>query len=139
MTSTARPTAAQVLIAEESYLRVRSEAFFQAFYKRFLASDPVIPEKFSATDFTRQNQLLQHGIGLLLSFARRRNPGLLARIADRHGAHDLDIAPHLYAKFVDSLVDTVREMDASCTPDVEAAWRIALAPGIDHMIEHHER
>jgi len=139
VTSTARPTAAQVLIAEESYLRVRSEAFFQAFYKRFLASDPVIPEKFSATDFTRQNQLLQHGIGLLLSFARRRNPALLARIADRHGAHDLDIAPHLYAKFVDSLVDTVREMDASCTPDVEAAWRIALAPGIDHMIEHHER
>ncbi len=139
MASTAHPAAAQVVIAEESYRRVQGEPFFRAFYDRLLAADPVIRAKFASTDFALQDRLIQHGIGLLFSFARRRNPALLARIADRHAAHDLDIAPALYPHFVESLVATVRERDPASTPAVEEAWRTALAPGIRYMLEQHTR
>jgi hemoglobin-like flavoprotein len=133
VTSTGRPAVEQILIAEESYRRCQGEAFFQAFYKRLLSTDAPIQHKFEHTDFDRQNRLLQHGIGLLFIFAKRPNPSLLQRIAERHGAHDLDIPPGLYPHFVESLVLTVREFDGACTDDVEAAWRTAVAPGIEFM------
>lgn len=137
MTSTGRPAVEQVLIAEESYRRCQGEPFFQAFYKRLLSTDAPIQDKFEHTDFDRQNRLLQHGIGLLFIFAKRPNPSLLARIAERHSAHDLDIPPGLYPHFVESLVLTVREFDDACTDEVEAAWRSAVAPGIDFMRDRY--
>lgn len=138
MTSTGRPAVEQILIAEESYRRCQGEPFFQAFYKRLLSTDAPIHHKFEHTDFDRQNRLLQHGIGLLFIFAKRPNPTLLERIAERHSAHDLDIPPELYPHFVESLVQTVRECDKACTDEVEAAWRAAVAPGIDFMREHYK-
>lgn len=138
MTSTGRPAVEQILIAEESYRRCQGEPFFQAFYKRLLSTDAPIHHKFEHTDFDRQNRLLQHGIGLLFIFAKRPNPTLLERIAERHSAHDLDIPPGLYPHFVESLVQTVRECDDACTDEVEAAWRAAVAPGIDFMREHYK-
>lgn len=133
MTSTGHPAAQQVLIAEESYRRVQGEAFFQAFYRRLLDTEEATRAKFGGTDFSRQNKLLQHGIGLLFIFAKRPNPSLLARIAERHSVHDLDIPPGLYPHFVDSLIATVREFDPSFDADIEAAWRLAVMPGIDFM------
>lgn len=133
MTSTGRPAVEQILIAEESYRRCQGESFFQAFYKRLLSTDAPIHHKFEHTDFDRQNRLLQHGIGLLFIFAKRPNPTLLERIAERHSSHDLDIPPGLYPHFVESLIQTVREFDPECTDEVEAAWRTAVTPGIDFM------
>lgn len=133
MTTSGLPLETRVQIAEESYRRCQGEPFFQAFYRRLLDTDPETRAKFAATDFERQNKLLAHGIGLLFIYARRHNPALLARIADRHSAHDLDIPPGLYPHFVESLLATVREHDPACTADVEAAWRTALAPGIEYM------
>ena len=81
----------------------------------------------------RQNKLLQHGIGLLFIYAKRANPAILERIATRHAQADLSIAPALYSTFVDSLVATVKEFDPGCGPELEAAWRQAVAPGIAFM------
>src|SRR5687768_5271829 len=53
--ATRKPIVEQVQIAEESYRRCQGEQFFQAFYRRLLASDPSIPPKFAETDFDRQN------------------------------------------------------------------------------------
>lgn len=137
MTSTGQPAAQQVLIAEESYRRVQGDPFFQAFYRRLLETEAPIHAKFAHTDFERQNKLLQHGVGLLFIFAKRPNPTLLARIAERHSSRDLDIPPALYPHFVESLVATVREHDAGCTEEVEAAWRAAVEPGIAFMRRHY--
>ena len=122
-----------VEIAQESYRRCQREEFFQGFYKRLLASHHSIPPMFAKTDFERQNKLLQHGLGLLLNYARRPNPTLLERLAVRHAKGDLDVAPTLYPNFVESLIATVREFDPQCDPKVEQAWRAALAPGIGFM------
>jgi hemoglobin-like flavoprotein len=122
-----------VQLAEESYRRCAKEAFFQAFYKRFVNSDPAIPPKFANTDFDRQNKLLQHGIGLLFVYARRRNPVILDRISDRHGPADLNIEPRFYPLFADALVATVAEFDPQYTPEIGQAWREAMEPGIRFM------
>lgn len=137
MASTGRPLVSEIQLAEDSYRRCQGEPFFQAFYHRLLGADPAVREKFANTDFERQNRLLQHGIGLLLSFGRRPNPMLLARIAERHSSRDLDIAPALHEYFVDSLIETVREYDAACTPAVEDAWRVAVAPGIEFIVSRY--
>lgn len=126
-----------IQVAEESLRRCASEAFFQAFYKRLLQSDAATRAKFAQTDFERQNKLLQHGLGLLFAFAKRRNPALLERIAARHAVDDLDIAPRYYAHFTESLVAAVREFDPACTKAVEEAWLQAMAPGIAFMAAQH--
>jgi hemoglobin-like flavoprotein len=126
-------------IAEESYRRCQSEPFFRAFYKRFLDSDPVIRDKFVKTDFDRQIKLLQHSIGLLFIYAKRRNPALLERIAARHGRADVDVAPELYPLFTASLLATVKEFDPHFGNEVEQAWRMSIAPGIEFMSGWYSR
>ncbi len=138
MTSTGQPAAQQVLIAEESYRRVQGDAFFQAFYRRLLDTEAPVHAKFARTDFQRQNKLLQHGIGLLFSFAKRPNPVLLERIAQRHGHGDLDIPPDHYRHFADGLVATLREFDPRFDATVEDAWRRALAPGIAFIASRYD-
>ncbi len=117
--------------AQASYARCqRAPEFFRAFYNRFLASDPAIPAAFAHTRFDKQDKLLQHGISLLLIYARRPNPNLLERLAQRHGSGGLDVSPRLYGVFMESLLNTVHEFDPEYDTDLAAAWRAALAPGI---------
>lgn len=137
MSAIRHPAAEQVQVAEESYRRCQGEPFFQAFYRRLLAAEPSIPGKFAGTDFDRQNKLLQHGFGLLFIFAKRPNPMLLDRIAERHGPADLDVRPSLYPHFVEALVASVAEHDPSYDAEVGAAWRAAVAPGIAFMQARH--
>ncbi|MGE0158557.1 MAG: globin domain-containing protein [Gemmatimonadales bacterium] len=121
-------------IAQESYSRcLRSPRFFPTLYEHLLASDPAIPPMFAETEFPKQHKLLQHGLGLLLSYANRMDDTLLDRIAARHSSSGIGVPPAMYALFVDSLLATVRELDPRCAPEIEAAWREALAPGIAYM------
>jgi len=126
-------------IAEESYRRCQSEEFFRAFYGRLLASDPAIGPMFAKTDFDRQIKLLQHSIGLLFIYAKRRNPAILERIAMRHGRRDVNVPPDLYPRFTESLVATVKEFDPHYGNEVEQAWRMAVAPGIEFMSGWYNR
>ena len=133
----ALPTVAehQLELAQASYARCQqAPLFFRSFYDRFAASDPAIPPYFTHTKFEKQDRLLQHGISLLLIYAKRPDTHLLERIAERHGPQgDLKIPPRLYAPFVESFVATVRQYDTACDDATEEAWRAALAPGIDYL------
>ena len=121
-------------IAQHSYSRcLRSPDFFTDFYDRLLASDPAVPPMFASTEFPKQHKLLQHGLGLLLSYANRPDDTLLERIAARHSAGGVNVLPDMYPLFVDALVDTVREHDVRFDEEVEAAWREAVRPGIEFM------
>jgi hemoglobin-like flavoprotein len=121
-------------LAEQSYHRC-SEApgFFTAFYDLLLASDERIPPMFAKTRFEKQHKLLQHGLGILLIYAKRPNPALLERIAVRHGKGDVNVPPELYPRFVDALVAAVQQFDPEFGPDVADAWRHATEPGIAFM------
>jgi hemoglobin-like flavoprotein len=131
------PTPQQVDLARASYERcLREEDFFRTFYERFLASDPAIAPMFADTKFERQHRLLQHGLGLLLSYAGRPNPHLLERIAERHGPSDMNVPASQYPLFLGSLLQAVRRHDPQCTPEVEAAWTAALAPGVRYLEQY---
>ena len=121
-------------LAEESYHRCSdAPGFFPAFYDLLLASDDRIPPMFANTKFERQHKLLQHGLGILLIYAKRPNPALLERIAVRHGKADVAVAPDLYPRFVEALVEAVERFDPEFSPDVAEAWRRATEPGIAFM------
>lgn len=123
-------------VARASYQRcLAAPAFFADMYRNFFRRCPVAEPMFAHTDFSRQHRLLQHGIGLLLSYPAQAGstPQLLDRVAERHSSRDLKISPELYQPFVDSLMDTVRAHDPRFSPDVEAAWRATLAPGVAYM------
>jgi hemoglobin-like flavoprotein len=123
-----------VELATASYARCqKAPEFFRAFYNRFLASDPTVPPYFATTRFDKQEKLLQHGLSMLLIFARRSNPYLLNRLVERHGPADLNIPARLYPVFLESLLATVKEYDSACDPAVLEAWRSALKPGIALM------
>jgi hemoglobin-like flavoprotein len=121
-------------IAQQSYSRcLRIADFFARFYDRFLSSDPAIPPMFAGTEFPRQHKLLQHGLGLLLSYAKNPDPMLLDRLAARHSGAGLDVPPPMYVLFLESLVTTVRESDPRFDESIEAAWRAAMQPGVEFM------
>lgn len=121
--------------AKASYQRcLNAPDFFPAFYQRFFEACPEVKPMFSHTDFERQHKLLQHAIGLLLSFhASEREPNLLTRVAERHGRKDLKVDPAHYTSFVASLIDTVRQFDPEFSPEVGEAWREATNAGIEYM------
>ena len=121
-------------LAQESYARcLRSPRFFPSLYEHLLASDPAVPPMFAKTEFPKQYKVLQHGLGLLLSYANKRDDQLLDRIAARHSSSAVNVAPSMYALFVESLLATVRECDPKCSPEIESAWKSAVAPGIEFM------
>ena len=119
---------------EESLSRCNeSEGFLGSFYENLLASSPVIPPMFENTDFERQHKLLQHGLGVLLIYAKRRNPALLERIADRHSRNEIDVEPSLYPFFVESLLKAVERHDPEYGLEIADAWREVVAPGIEFL------
>ncbi len=126
---------AQLELAQASYARCQlAPDFFRAFYNRFLASDPAIPPYFAHTRFDRQEKLLQHGVALLLIYAKRPNPSLLDRIAERHGAATgLGVPAALFAPFAESFLATVRDLDPAADDATMEAWQAALAPGIAYV------
>jgi hemoglobin-like flavoprotein len=126
----------QVELANASYARCQlAPEFFRAFYNRFLESDPSVPPYFAQTRFDKQEKLLQHGLSMLLIFAKRSNPNLLNRLVHRHGPADLNIPARLYPLFLDSLLATVKQFDSACDAATLEAWRATLAPGIALMME----
>lgn len=128
------------VIAQHSYARcLRASDFFSVLYDHLLGSDPRIPPMFEKTAFPRQHKLLQHGIGLLLSYAKNPDDALLERIAARHSAQGIDVAPGMYEHFVSSLMAAVEETDPRFDEEVEAAWKEAMAPGLAFMKARYHR
>jgi hemoglobin-like flavoprotein len=126
--------ASDIEIAEASFHRcAENPAFYAALYTHLLESDPRIPPMFAATRFERQHRLLRHSLGVLIIYAKRPNPALLERIAVRHSRADVGVTPDLYPNFVESLVHALSEQDPEFRPEVAAAWRAVVAPGIEYM------
>jgi len=123
-------------VTRASYARCLTvEGFLEAFYRHFFRACPEAEPLFARTDLPRQARLLQHAIGLLLLFPTRslREPTVLTRLAVKHGPGELNIDPAWYPLFLESLVETAREHDPEFSPEVAAAWRETLKPGIAYM------
>ena len=127
-------TDTDIQLAQQSYERCSADpGFFKLFYDGLLESHPVIQPKFAKTEFDKQHRLLKHAIGLLLIYGKHPNPALLERLAIRHDRYNVDVDPALYPFFVNSLIAAVKQYDSEFSTEVEAAWRAAVAPGINFL------
>jgi hemoglobin-like flavoprotein len=130
-------------IFERSLLRCESRwDFLDRFYERFLASSPVVKEKFAKTDFVRQKRALRASLHHLLLAAQSDSGGPdahLREIAERHGAGQLEIGAELYDLWLDSLLATVRECDPEFDPEVEKVWEAVMMVGIHYLCRNYDR
>ncbi len=108
-----------------------SEPFFEAFYAHFL-SDAEINDFFRETDMQRQISMLRRSFFQLVGFYVSCEPSAeLERIALVHNR--LGVDPSHYDRWLDAIVETVREQDPQCGEITELAWRLALTPGITYL------
>jgi hemoglobin-like flavoprotein len=109
--------------------------FFDQFYDRFLISHPDIRKKFENTDFVKQKDLIKHGVNMMIGFADN-NPiaiRVLTRIRDSHRRDNLNIDPHYYRYWLDSLLKTISENDSKLDKNLTEVWRKVLAKGIEFI------
>ncbi|MDX1564765.1 MAG: globin domain-containing protein [Phycisphaeraceae bacterium] len=112
----------------------RANEFFDAFYERFIASDPSIEKKFQGVDMASQKAMLKQSIAHLSNlFVMHQVPELLKQIAIKHDQQHVDVEPHLYDLWLECLIDTARNFDPQFDDQVELAWRMVCAQGITLM------
>lgn len=76
-------------------------------------------------------------ISLSYMMMAHKSPQVLDKMAVRHSARHLDIQPHLYALWLDCMVEAVKATDSYFDDGVERAWRKMMQPGIDYIISKH--
>lgn len=111
--------------------------FLREFYELFMASSPEVREKFKDTEFPRQARILADSLYIMAVASESRENAIawkeLDRLAERHSRRGLDIRPELYDSWLECLVKAARKYDADFSSEIEAAWRGALGPGIEHL------
>ncbi|TWI54269.1 hypothetical protein IQ22_02132 [Pseudomonas duriflava] len=107
-----------------------SPDFFDNFYRRFLASSPLIQEKFLNTDMTAQKALLRQGIMNLVMVARGMPDTKLRALGESHSRQRMDIRPELYVFWIEALLATIQTHDPQCDETILASWREVLGEGI---------
>lgn len=144
-------------IAKDSYqrcTRVQEDArFFKTFYQEFIRLCPKAEgyfQQFGDKEWQRQYKMLKQAILLLFAFIEQselEEPNILSRIAESH-AHMM-IPAKFYKPFLEALINTVcgnsprnlPPFDPRCKEEgnrkvIETAWRNALKPGIEYMVEY---
>ena len=124
----------------KSYIRCTSNPdFADEFYRTFIASSDEVKEKFKDTDFSKQGKLLLSSLSyMILAYDSKDIYHMIGHISQTHCRHALDIKPHLYQYWMDSLVETVSELDPKYTSNVGKAWRKVMQPGIDYILSGYE-
>jgi len=120
-----------------SFGRANNRTFGKKFYEKLLGADPKIAALFKNTDFTKQYELLVHGIVVLIDYAEGNAMGQMAikRLAEKHNRKNLNVSPQLYSRWIDCFIKTVTELDPQFTPDLGQQWRTTLQKGIDAIIK----
>jgi hemoglobin-like flavoprotein len=111
--------------------------FLREFYESFMDSSPDVRDKFRNTEFPRQTRVLADSLYLMAVASESRVDAIawkeLDRLAERHSRNGLDIRPEFYDSWLECLIKAASAYDPDFSPDIEAAWRSSLAPGIEHL------
>ncbi|WP_027951240.1 globin [Haliea salexigens] len=118
---------------------MEDHAFIPAFYEQLFNASDEIKAKFRFTDFEKQNAMLRRSL-LLCAEATAGRTEALREVNERATTHDrdhLDIEPHLYAVWIDTIITTASDFDLQWNADVEAAWRKILGHVVQQMIRRY--
>ena len=119
---------------DDSYTRVHVnfDDFIAEFYQHFSVSSVEITQLFGDTDMEKQKNMLKSSFEHLVRFHHSRNASdELLRLAQLH--RDMQVTDEMYAAWMESLIKAVNVIDYECNDEIELAWRIVLAPGIEFM------
>lgn len=112
----------------------RGPDFLRRFYTLFLASSDTVARKFEHTNLREQARMLRTSLYIMMLAGGESEKAVhLERLAKLHSRAALDIKPELYDLWLDRLVQAVKEFDPKFDPEIEAAWRRLLKPGIEFM------
>jgi hemoglobin-like flavoprotein len=114
--------------------------FLNRFYEVFLASSPLVKEKFAHTDFALQKKALRRSLDTMALAAADEEKGpafYLQPLAERHSRRDLGIGAALYDDWLDSLLAVVQERDSLYTPEVREAWERVMMVGIGYLLSKY--
>lgn len=121
----------------ESFKRCVNDPYFiDNFYDIFLSSSDEVKLIFRNTDIETQKVMLITSMAYMTD-AYSNKPNLLADIAEKHNKSNLDIKPHLYTLWLDSLIAAAKSIDPLFNSHTEQLWRTVLQPGIDYMVSKH--
>lgn len=126
---------------DESFARCDANTrFLDRFYEVFLASSPIVKEKFAATNFTHQKRALRASLHAM-ALAAEDVPGApekyLESQAEQHSSRGLGIGAELYDLWLDSLLQVVKEYDPKCSPEVLEAWEQVMMVGIKYLLSRY--
>ena len=117
-----------------------SQSFFARFYERFTGSDERIAALFEGTDMGYQVKMLKDSLSELREFSiSLKSNNYIVTLARIHGVRGRQISPDSYDTWLDTLVETVVEIDPECGLQTELAWRLVLAPGIAFMKFYYDK
>ncbi len=117
------------------------KGFFDAFYTYFFSANPAVKEKFAATDFPGQNNMLEKSLRLAAVSMLGDPIGEeeLQKRAVSHDAKHMDIAPELYHYWFDAILKTASEFDVNWNAEVEQSWRVVMDHAIDVITAGYDR
>ena len=128
---------------EESYARIIGEGvgiddkghtFFSMFYDIFFSKSQQIRDKFADVDMDAQVRVLQKSMFHMIGFyATKTDSEYLATVARTHSRDQYDIRPEFYDIWLESLIETVQQLDPEYEENLALAWQLAMAPGIQFM------
>ena len=110
--------------------------FFDLFYDDFLNSSIEVQQKFQRTDFARQKRALRLSFLLVMDAVvhKTNDFSVLEPTAISHSRTKMNIQPHLYDLWLDSLLRTVKSCDSRYGAKTERLWREAFKPAIDYIV-----
>ena len=123
----------------DSLERCQVTPFLERFYDLFLSSSDEVRQKFKGVDMYNQQRMLKVSLYMLMLVSQKGIGGeeYIERVAELHSRSEHDIPAHLYATWLDCLIQAVSEYDPRFNDEVEQAWRDTLQPGIDYMISRY--
>lgn len=111
--------------------------FINRFYLAFLNSSEEVKNKFANTDMQVQRRMLRKSLAFMIT--ANSNPDAISATAMKHDKKHLNIKPHLYTFWLDSMIEAVKQTDPAFRSITEDAWRKTLQPGIDYMIKKYNQ
>lgn len=122
----------------DSFERVvtsKFDLFFRTFYKNFDKRSPQVAVVFNNMPENRRYEMLADSILLLMDYGSSHEPSSeLRKLALVHKR--VNVTASLYHHWIEALIFTVLDLDDQASPETEKAWRAALGPGINFMINH---
>ena len=127
-------------VVAASYQRSLEDGrFMDTFYQTLLKRSEAVAALFDHTDFAVQKPLLQRAIAVMIQVGVGEEGAKpeIEHLAERHSRAHLNIDPAYYDVWLDVLCDTVRRHDPQFSPEIEAAWRERMRPGIALMTSRY--